>query len=119
LPRPAPMDGGRGPLWSRARALGVDGPRLGQRIHRQSGEDATAGAKARVRPDNAPPKWVFRNITAIRENTDRILELWGLAVQGLPRSPLITEVGFERPVIGAGQSTQAARPGDFWVERAG
>ncbi len=26
-------------------------------------------------PDNAPPKWVFRNITAIRENTDRILEL--------------------------------------------
>jgi hypothetical protein len=51
---------------------------------------------------------VFRNITAIRENTDRILELWGLAVQDLPRSPLITEVGFERPVIGAGQSTQAA-----------
>jgi hypothetical protein len=26
-------------------------------------------------PDNAPPKWLFRNITAIRENTDRILEL--------------------------------------------
>lgn len=26
-------------------------------------------------PDNAPPKWAFRNITAIRENTDRILEL--------------------------------------------
>jgi hypothetical protein len=26
-------------------------------------------------PDNAPPKWVFRNVTAIRENTDRILEL--------------------------------------------
>jgi hypothetical protein len=25
-------------------------------------------------PDNAPPKWMFRNITAIRENTDRILE---------------------------------------------
>jgi hypothetical protein len=22
----------------------------------------------------APPKWMFRNITAIRENTDRILE---------------------------------------------
>ena len=114
MPRPAPMDGGRGPLWSRARALGVDGPRLGQRIHRQSGEDATAGAKARVRPDNARPKWVFRNITAIRENTDRILELWGLAVQGLPCSPrrhLITEVGFERPVMGAGQSTQPPDPG--------
>ena len=28
-------------------------------------------------PDNAPPKWMFRNITAIRENTDRILELLG------------------------------------------
>ena len=26
-------------------------------------------------PDNAPPKWMFRNITAIRENTDQILEL--------------------------------------------
>ena len=24
-------------------------------------------------PDSAPPKWMFRNITAIRENTDRIL----------------------------------------------
>lgn len=26
-------------------------------------------------PDNAPPKWMFRNISAIRGNTDRILEL--------------------------------------------
>ena len=26
-------------------------------------------------PENAPPKWMYRNITAIRENTDRILEL--------------------------------------------
>lgn len=26
-------------------------------------------------PENAPPKWIFRNVTAIRENTDRILEL--------------------------------------------
>ncbi len=26
-------------------------------------------------PDNAPPKWMFRNITAIRENTERILQL--------------------------------------------
>ena len=26
-------------------------------------------------PDDAPPKWMFRNIAAIRENTDRILEL--------------------------------------------
>lgn len=26
-------------------------------------------------PDNAPPKWAFQNITTIRENTDRILEI--------------------------------------------
>jgi 2-polyprenyl-6-methoxyphenol hydroxylase-like FAD-dependent oxidoreductase len=26
-------------------------------------------------PENAPPKWVFRNVTAIRENTERILQL--------------------------------------------
>ena len=26
-------------------------------------------------PGNAPPKWMFRNITAIRENTERILQL--------------------------------------------
>ncbi|HEX7070938.1 MAG TPA: hypothetical protein VF190_09040 [Rhodothermales bacterium] len=28
-------------------------------------------------PDTAPPKWMFNNITAIRENTDRILEQLG------------------------------------------
>lgn len=26
-------------------------------------------------PDNAPPKWIFRNVTTIRENTERILDL--------------------------------------------
>jgi hypothetical protein len=26
-------------------------------------------------PDDAPPKWMFRNISAIRESTDRILRL--------------------------------------------
>ncbi len=26
-------------------------------------------------PDNAPPKWMYRNITTIRENTERILQL--------------------------------------------
>jgi hypothetical protein len=26
-------------------------------------------------PEDAPPKWMFRNISAIRENTDRILRL--------------------------------------------
>jgi hypothetical protein len=26
-------------------------------------------------PENAPPRWMFRNISAIRKNTERILEL--------------------------------------------
>ena len=26
-------------------------------------------------PENVPPKWMFRNITAIRHNTEQILEL--------------------------------------------
>jgi hypothetical protein len=26
-------------------------------------------------PENAPPKWMFRNIAAIRENTEQILAL--------------------------------------------
>jgi hypothetical protein len=26
-------------------------------------------------PENAPPKWIFRNISAIRENTERILQM--------------------------------------------
>jgi hypothetical protein len=26
-------------------------------------------------PESAPPKWMFRNISAIRASTDRILEL--------------------------------------------
>ena len=41
-------------------------------------------------PDNAPPKWMFRNITAIRENTDRILELAERELRG--------DSGTRRPV---------------------
>jgi hypothetical protein len=26
-------------------------------------------------PENSPPKWMFQNLTAIRQNTDRILEI--------------------------------------------
>jgi len=26
-------------------------------------------------PDNAPPKWMFRNISEIHDNTERIIEL--------------------------------------------
>ena len=39
-------------------------------------------------PDNAPPKWLFKNISAIRENTDRILELLDSAQKGAaPETP--------------------------------
>ena len=31
--------------------------------------------KIEAMPDNAPLKWMFRNITGIRENTDRTLQL--------------------------------------------
>ena len=47
-------------------------------------------------PDNAPPKWMFRNITAIRENTDRILELLESGRSGWPshfRRHLTTDAG--------------------------
>jgi hypothetical protein len=33
------------------------------------------GERIAAMPDTAPPKWIFMNITAIRENTERILEL--------------------------------------------
>ena len=31
--------------------------------------------RSEAMPDNAPPKWIFRNVTAIREDTDRILAI--------------------------------------------
>jgi hypothetical protein len=31
--------------------------------------------KFEAMPDNAPPKWMFSNISAIRSNTDRIIDL--------------------------------------------
>lgn len=45
--------------------------------------------KLEAMPDNAPPKWMFHNITAIRDNTDRILTLLesGRAQPAQPASP--------------------------------
>ena len=43
---------------------------LGSRMHNIDWEKRIAAL-----PDNAPPKWMFRNITAIRENTEKILRL--------------------------------------------
>lgn len=40
------------------------GPKLGERMDRMF----------EAAPDDFPPKWMYLNITAIRENTDHILE---------------------------------------------
>ncbi len=47
--------------------LGVAARRFGSQVDWEK--------KLEAMPDNAPPKWMFRNITAIRENTDQILKL--------------------------------------------
>jgi hypothetical protein len=41
-------------------------------------------------PDDAPPKWMFRNISAIRENTDRILGLLENERNAAPAEPTRT-----------------------------
>jgi len=33
-------------------------------------------------PDNAPPKWMFRNISEIHDNTERIIEMLDKAPAG-------------------------------------
>ena len=41
--------------------------------------------KFEAMPDNAPPKWMFNNISAIRNNTERIIELLeGESARGKP-----------------------------------
>ena len=37
--------------------------------------------------DNAPPKWIFNNVTAIRANTDRILDLLQRQATAEPEHP--------------------------------
>jgi hypothetical protein len=54
-----------------------------------------AGACARIdweqklaaMPDSAPPKWMFTNISAIRENTERIVEMLEPASGDRPGEP--------------------------------
>ena len=38
-------------------------------------------------PENAPPKWMFRNISAIRRNTDQILTLLESDREAVVESP--------------------------------
>jgi hypothetical protein len=45
-----------------------------RRVSRRGGGFAFETLIERM-PENAPPKWMFRNISAIRENTDRIMRL--------------------------------------------
>lgn len=44
-------------------------------------------------PEGSPTRWVFDNVTAIRKNTDRILEL----LEGKPMSSGATEPPVETP----------------------
>jgi hypothetical protein len=50
------------------------------------------GARIAAMPDDAPPKWVFNNVSAIRANTERILELLQRQAPGGPaeRAPAST-----------------------------
>jgi hypothetical protein len=50
--------------------MGLVVKRLGAKFQNMDLEQAFAAM-----PDNAPPKWMFRNIAAIRENTERVIEL--------------------------------------------
>ncbi len=37
--------------------------------------DVDIASRIEAMPDSAPPKWIYNNVTAIRANTDRIIEL--------------------------------------------
>ena len=45
--------------------------------------DVDLGKAIAAMPDTAPPKWIYNNITAIRANTVRILEI----LEGRPATP--------------------------------
>ncbi len=42
-------------------------------------------------PDNAPPKWMYRNISEIHDNTERILELLEGRAEGGSEPPEAVE----------------------------
>jgi hypothetical protein len=48
-------------LVAKRRAFSSGGPDFGRLVERM--------------PENAPPRWIFSNVSAIRENTERILQL--------------------------------------------
>ncbi len=44
-------------------------------------------------PDTAPPKWMFTNIGAIRQNTERILEILDAAPASVEDAPRSADAG--------------------------
>ena len=44
-------------------------------------------------PDTAPPKWMFTNISAIRRNTERILEILDAAPASVREAPISSDGG--------------------------
>jgi hypothetical protein len=50
--------------------IGIAASRLGAKCRNMDWEKAFEAM-----PDNAPPKWMFNNVRAIRENTERIIEV--------------------------------------------
>jgi hypothetical protein len=56
-------------------AVGLGGALLLRRVARGCGEGFDFERMIERMPENTPRKWLFRNIGAIRENTERILEL--------------------------------------------
>ena len=73
-------------------AGGVGAAFLAKRLASKRGE-RDFGQMIERMPEGSPPRWVFDNVTAIRKNTDRILEL----LERKPTSSGATEPPVEAP----------------------
>jgi hypothetical protein len=74
-------------------AAGVGAAFLAKRLASKRG-GGDFGQMIERMPEGSPPRWVFDNVTAIRKNTDRILEL----LEGKPaQSGRFTEPPVESP----------------------
>lgn len=65
-------------------AIGVAAKRFGPRFETIDWEKRFESL-----PDNAPPKWMFRNISEIHDNTERILELLHEREAGQPPADVV------------------------------
>lgn len=73
-------------------AAGVGAAFLAKRLASKRG-GGDFGQMIERMPEGSPPRWVFDNVSAIRKNTDRILEL----LEGKPTSSRATEPPVETP----------------------